>query len=103
MQGCLAEALATQTPPLGQFCFYELVTGVGVGDLRFAYRARSFFSFQVAARNTNQTIETLNVYLPRNLEGWEGIEHSNTDSTPRAVITTVTMKSRVQNKNVHAT
>ena len=79
------------------------VLGVGVGDLRFAYRARSFFSFQVAARNTNQTIETLNVYWPRNLEGWEGIEHSNTDSTPRAVITTVTMKSRVQNKNVHAT
>lgn len=66
-------------------------------------RARSFFSFQVAARNTNQTIETLNVYWPRNLEGWEGIEHSNTDSTPRAVITTVTMKSRGQNKNVHAT
>lgn len=60
-------------------------------------------AFQVAARNTNQTIETLNVYWPGNLEGWEGIVHSNTDSTTKAIISTGTIHSQRQNKNGHAT
>lgn len=59
-------------------------------------------AFQVAARNTNQTTETLNVYWPGNLDGWERIVHSNTDGTPRAIVAPFPMKSQRQNKNVHA-
>lgn len=60
-------------------------------------------AFQVAARNTNQAIETLNVYWPGDLDGWERTVHSNTDGTPRAIVGMVAMKSQRQNKNVHAT